>query len=260
MYYDCLLHFLTLWLWYSQLMIKQSLSLLVMWMLITLSGWSLSLQLIGTGVMLLIFAICRVVSCWFTVPLTLLVTDSILWWRISLTWWRISLLVGTPLGTSDHCFVSCVFRVEQSVSEYNIRSTVFVKSALEKSVDFWHTILKIFLNSGCPIVNCTRDLGYLSTSRRLHSTVTHTHHHSSLSPHSLVRHNICWHCLQFTTPHCSIIPKHHSHYSHTPSPLLITLTTFTHTHHCSSSHHHLIHACNFFMTSYVCTGIYHQLG
>ena len=35
--------------------------------------------------------------------------------------------VGTPLGTSDHCFVSCVLRVEQSVPEYNIRSTVFLK-------------------------------------------------------------------------------------------------------------------------------------
>ena len=36
-----------------------------------------SLLLIGMGVMLLIFAICRVVSSWFAVPLTLLVTDSI---------------------------------------------------------------------------------------------------------------------------------------------------------------------------------------
>ena len=61
---------------YSQLMIKRSLS--VMRMLITLSGWSLSLLLVGMGVMLLIFAICPVVSSWFTVPLTLLVTDPIL--------------------------------------------------------------------------------------------------------------------------------------------------------------------------------------
>ena len=58
-------------------MIKQSLSLLVMQML-TLSDWSLSLQLIGTGVMLLIFASCQVVSSWFALPLTLLVTDWIL--------------------------------------------------------------------------------------------------------------------------------------------------------------------------------------
>ena len=34
---------------------------------------------------------------------------------------------GTPLGTSDHCFVSCVLQVDQSVPEYNIRSTVFLK-------------------------------------------------------------------------------------------------------------------------------------
>ena len=36
-------------------------------------------------------------------------------------------VVGTPLGTLDHCFVSCVLRVELSVSEYNVRSTVFLK-------------------------------------------------------------------------------------------------------------------------------------
>ena len=36
-------------------------------------------------------------------------------------------VVGTPLGTSDHYFVSCVLRVEQSVPEYNVRSTVFLK-------------------------------------------------------------------------------------------------------------------------------------
>ena len=53
---------LTLWLGYSQLIIKQSLTLLVMRMLITLSGWSLSFLLRGTGVMLLIFVICQVVS------------------------------------------------------------------------------------------------------------------------------------------------------------------------------------------------------
>ena len=69
---------LTLWLGYSQLMIKQSLSLLVMRMLITLSSWSRSLLVIGTGMMLLIFAICLVARSWFVVPLTLLVTDLIL--------------------------------------------------------------------------------------------------------------------------------------------------------------------------------------
>ena len=37
----------------------------------------------------------------------------------------IDVFVGPPLGTSDHCFVSCVLRVEQSVPECNIRSTSF---------------------------------------------------------------------------------------------------------------------------------------
>ena len=32
--------------------------------------------------------------------------------------------VGTPLGTSDHCFVRCVLRVEQYVPDHNTRSTV----------------------------------------------------------------------------------------------------------------------------------------
>ena len=39
----------------------------------------------------------------------------------------IDVFLGTPLGTSDHCFVSCVLRVEHSVPEYNVRSTVFLK-------------------------------------------------------------------------------------------------------------------------------------
>ena len=37
-------------------------------MLITLSSWNRYLLLIGTDVMLLIFAICRVVSSWCAVP------------------------------------------------------------------------------------------------------------------------------------------------------------------------------------------------
>ena len=61
----------------------------------------------------------------------------------------VDVFVGTPLGTSDHCFVSCVLRVEQSVPEYNIRSTVFLKhrttwnnvrSAVRNFT--WSTILK----------------------------------------------------------------------------------------------------------------------
>ena len=39
----------------------------------------------------------------------------------------VDVAVGTPLGTSDHCFVSCMLRVEQYVPEYNVRSTVFIK-------------------------------------------------------------------------------------------------------------------------------------
>ena len=38
----------------------------------------------------------------------------------------LDVVVGTPLGTSDHSFVSCVLRVEQSVPEYNVRSNVFL--------------------------------------------------------------------------------------------------------------------------------------
>ena len=80
---DTTVHFmtasLTLWLEYSQLMIKQSFSMLMKRMLIgDANGWSLSLLLIGTGVMLLIFAICLFMISWFVVPLTLIVTDSIL--------------------------------------------------------------------------------------------------------------------------------------------------------------------------------------
>ena len=43
-------------------------------------------------------------------------------------------VVGTPIGTSDHCFVSCVLRVEQSVPEYNVRSTVFLKHRTNRAV------------------------------------------------------------------------------------------------------------------------------
>ena len=42
----------------------------------------------------------------------------------------VDVFVVTPLSTSDHCFVSCVLRVEQSVPEYNVRSTVFLKQSI----------------------------------------------------------------------------------------------------------------------------------
>ena len=37
----------------------------------------------------------------------------------------VDVVVGTPLGTSAHCFVSCVLSVEQSVREYNVRVLSF---------------------------------------------------------------------------------------------------------------------------------------
>ena len=49
----------------------------------------------------------------------------------------------------DHCFVSCVLRVEQSVPEYNIRNTVFLKYHTNWDIVHcavrsftWSTILK----------------------------------------------------------------------------------------------------------------------
>ena len=37
----------------------------------------------------------------------------------------VNVCVGTSLGIFDHCCASCVLRVEKSVLEYNIRSTVY---------------------------------------------------------------------------------------------------------------------------------------
>ena len=61
-------------------------------------------------------------------------------------------ILCTPLGTSDHCFVSCVLRVEQSVPEYNVRSTDFLKRRSSRTnwdsvrnavrIFTWNTILK----------------------------------------------------------------------------------------------------------------------
>ena len=91
---------LTLWLGHSQLMIKQSLSLLVMPMLITLSDWSQSFLLIDMGVMLLIF--CNLSGCEQLVHrLThiagnrrdLLMTDALD---------LVDVVVGTPLSASNH--------------------------------------------------------------------------------------------------------------------------------------------------------------
>ena len=82
---------------------------------------------------------------------------------------------GTPLGTSDHCFVSCVLRVEQSVPEYNVRSTVILKhrtnwdsvrSAVRSFT--WRTIL----NSADPLVAFDRAIGEV-IGRYVPTTVLH---------------------------------------------------------------------------------------
>ena len=61
----------------------------------------------------------------------------------------VDVVVGTPFRASDHCFVSCVLRVQQSVPEYSVRSTVFLKHRTNWDSDRsavrsfkWSTILK----------------------------------------------------------------------------------------------------------------------
>ena len=54
----------------------------------------------------------------------------------------VDVFVGTPIGTSDHCFVSSVLRVEQSAPEYNVRSTVFLK--YRTSWDIVHCAVRSF--------------------------------------------------------------------------------------------------------------------
>ena len=39
----------------------------------------------------------------------------------------VDVFVCTPLGPSEHCLVGCVLHVQQSVPEYNVRSTVVLK-------------------------------------------------------------------------------------------------------------------------------------
>ena len=93
-------------------------------MLITLSVWSQSLLPYDIDMMLVIFEICQVVSSWCAVlshslnRLDLVMTDVP---------GIVDVVIGTPIGTSDHSFVSCVLCVDQSVPEINVRSTVFLK-------------------------------------------------------------------------------------------------------------------------------------
>ena len=104
-------------------MIKQSSSLLVMRMLITLCGWSRSLPPIGRDALNFFnrSGCDQLVSCPTHIAgnrLDFVMTDAAN---------MVDVFIGTPLGTSDHCFVSFVRRVEQSVPEYNVRSTIFLK-------------------------------------------------------------------------------------------------------------------------------------
>ena len=58
------------------------------------------------------------------------------------------MFVGIPLGTSDYCFVSSVLRVEQSVPEYNVRSTVFLKHRTD-----WESVLSAVRSFTCSIIS-----------------------------------------------------------------------------------------------------------
>ena len=85
----------------------------------------------------------------------------------------VDLVVGTPLGTSDRCFVSYVLRVEHSVSKHNVRSTVFLKhhanwdSFRSAARSFtWNTIFK----SADPLVALDRAIGQV-LGRYVPSTV-----------------------------------------------------------------------------------------
>ena len=86
------------------------------------------------------------------------------------------MVAGTPLGTSDHCFVSCVLRFEQSVSEYNVRSTVFLKYRTN-----WDRILgavwsfawSTMLRSADPLVEFDRAIGEV-TGMYVPTTVLHS--------------------------------------------------------------------------------------
>ena len=74
----------------------------------------------------------------------------------------VDVVVGTPLGSSDHCFVCCVLRVGQSVTDYNVRSTVFIKH--RKNRDSVRSAAKSFttstiLKSADPLVAFDRAIG-----------------------------------------------------------------------------------------------------
>ena len=72
------------------------------------------------------------------------------------------MFVDTPLGTSDHSFVSCELRVQQSVREYDVISAVF-----EKHRTNWDSLrnavrcftLNIILKSADILVAFNRGIG-----------------------------------------------------------------------------------------------------
>ena len=74
----------------------------------------------------------------------------------------VDVVIGIPLGTSDHSLLcQLLLRVEQSVPEYNVRSTVFLKNptncdSVQSAVRSftWSTILK----SVDPLVAFDRDI------------------------------------------------------------------------------------------------------
>ena len=52
--------------------------------------------------------------------------------------------LGTPLGTSDHCFVNCELLVEQVIAEHNISSS----SRTDRWVHFQqNTVLRLFVHT-----------------------------------------------------------------------------------------------------------------
>ena len=57
----------------------------------------------------------------------------------------VDVVVGTRLRTSDHCFVSCVLHVEQSVLEYNVNSTVLSQHRM--NLDSVHSAVRSFTYS-----------------------------------------------------------------------------------------------------------------
>ena len=130
------------------------------------SMWSPQESVIPTdqhGVMLLIFAFCKNLSGWELLVRSPTHIDGN---RLDLVMTDVpdivDLFVDAPLWTSDDYFVSCVLRFAQSVPEYNIRSTVFLKHC--KNWDkvhwavmsfTWSTILK----SADPLDSFDRAIG-----------------------------------------------------------------------------------------------------